>query len=189
MHDASAAPRPADLTESNPDRIVDLDVRDDLRNGREPFSRIMAAREELKPNGVLRLRTTMEPVPLYRVMARSGLAHRTERLGDDDWCVWFYPAVEAAFEAEPPSPVGAATDQEEPFEILDVRGLEPPRPMIATLEALRRLPRGRTLLQINARVPRFLLPELEARGFRYRIEGVEPETVRVTIRHAESAPR
>ena len=43
--------------------------------------------------------------------------------------------------------------------VLDVRGLEPPEPMVRTLEALAVMPRGKTLVQINVRVPQFLLPE------------------------------
>ncbi|HKJ93154.1 MAG TPA: DUF1858 domain-containing protein, partial [Longimicrobiales bacterium] len=45
-------------------RIVDVDVRDDLRNGREPFSRIVAARRQLPPDGALRVRAIFEPFPL-----------------------------------------------------------------------------------------------------------------------------
>src|SRR5690606_30324432 len=48
--------------------IVDLDVREDLRSGREPFSRIMAAVATVPPGGTLRLRATFEPVPLYAVL-------------------------------------------------------------------------------------------------------------------------
>ena len=54
-----------------------------------------------------------------------------------------------------------------PAEVLDVRGLEPPEPMQRTLEILETLPVGGTLMQINSRVPQFLLPLLEERGFEY----------------------
>src|SRR5690606_8904944 len=84
------------------ERIVDLDVREDLRNGREPFSRIMSARSALVSGSVLRLRATFEPVPLYAVMGRQGFDHWTERLGDDDWRVWFH-ALGMNSEAAAPS--------------------------------------------------------------------------------------
>jgi hypothetical protein len=83
---------PAGLAGVSPDRIIELDVRDDLRNGQEPFSRIMAARRDLAPDGALCLRAIFEPVPLYAVFAKQGLAHWTDRLADDDWIVWFYSA-------------------------------------------------------------------------------------------------
>ena len=63
--------------------IVELDVREDLRNGQEPFSRIMAARRELPEGGALAVRAIFEPAPLYAVMAKQGLAHWTERLAAD----------------------------------------------------------------------------------------------------------
>ncbi len=92
---------PAALAAVPPDRVVDLDVRDQLRRGEEPFSRIMAARRSLPDGGVLRVRAIFEPVPLYAVMARQGLAHWTEQLGEEDWRVWFYAKEEAPAGAEP----------------------------------------------------------------------------------------
>ncbi len=68
--------------------------------------------------------------------------------------------------------------------VLDVRGMEPPEPMVHTLAALERLPAGGTLVQINVRVPQFLLPQLEARGFSYEIREQEPGLVRVFIRRS-----
>src|SRR5690606_4058602 len=159
---APGAPPPA-LARIPEDRIVDLDVRDDLRQGREPFSKIMATRRTVPEGGVLRLRAIFEPVPLYAVMAKQGFAHWTERFADDDWRVWFYPvglieaeagagpeaaqgtsphAVrEASPEDVPPtSPTGAphpaaqADAGGDTVVVLDVRGLEPPEPMMRTLE-------------------------------------------------------
>ena len=69
--------------------------------------------------------------------------------------------------------------------VLDVRGLEPPEPMVRTLEALAEMPRGKTLVQINVRVPQFLLPKLTERGFTYDIREQGPDLVRLFIRHRE----
>nr|PZN91562.1 MAG: hypothetical protein DIU52_03075 [bacterium] len=218
-------PMPEFLAAIAPECIVDLDVREDLRAGREPFTRIMAAREALPAGGVLRVRAIFEPVPLYRVMQRHGFAHWTEELAADDWRVWFWREGEAqalavtadatnsaAAEAHdsgsrdgphtPPAPRRAdaadvagpdeandATGQEDDVVVLDVRGLEPPEPMVRTLEALERLPAGATLVQINARVPRFLLPRLEERGFTYEVREQAPDLVRVFIRRRADAFR
>ncbi len=70
--------------------LVDVDVREDLMNGREPFDRIMTARQSMPPDGVLRVRAIFDPVPLYSVMAGFGLKAWTEELGPQDWRVWFY---------------------------------------------------------------------------------------------------
>ena len=64
--------------------------------------------------------------------------------------------------------------------MLDVRGLQPPEPLERTLEALEDMPAGRALLQVNDRVPAFLLPLLDERGYRYRI-GEDARGTLVTI--------
>jgi hypothetical protein len=50
--------------------------------------------------------------------------------------------------------------------------------MVRTLDALAGLPAGGVLVQHNERVPAFLLPELDAGGYRYEVE--ERESVVVT---------
>lgn len=139
--------------------VIEADVREELRAGREPFARIMAARREVPEGGALVVRTIFEPVPLYAVMAKQGFAHHTERLADDDWRVWFYPEVA----------------------VLDVRDMEPPEPLAHTLAALDALPDGRTLVQVNVRVPQFLLPKLGERGYTYAVRQVAPDRVHLVI--------
>ncbi len=180
--------RPSALAAIPNEAVVTLDVREELREGREPFSRIMAARQTVPAGGALRLRAIFEPVPLYAVMEKHGFAHYTERLADDDWQVWFYPAGgdegESALGGVESAEVAAADAGD--VVVLDVRELEPPEPMVRTLTALEELPPGATLVQINARVPQFLLPQLEARGYSYEIREQSPDLVRVFIRRAQS---
>ena len=201
----TAAP-PDALARIPAERIVTLDVRDELRAGREPFSLIMAARRGVPDGGALCVRAIFEPVPLYAVMKRQGFDHWTERLDADDWRVWFHPPavvasvqpvaadtsavpIEAAASAEPvvSAPTDTSGDAQESdadVVILDVRGLEPPEPLMRTMAALEQLPAHATLLQINVRTPEFLLPLLEERGFTYHVREQEPGLVRVFIRHA-----
>ncbi len=185
-HTAPAGPPPA-LARIPEDLIVDLDVRDDLRQGREPFSKIMATRRSVPAGGVLRLRAIFEPVPLYAVMSKQGFAHWTERFAEDDWRVWFYPA-EAEGASAGAAPGGAPAEAEpadagsDDVVVLDVRGLEPPEPMMRTLETIERLPPHATLVQINSRVPQLLLPLLEARGYAAEVREETPGVVRVFIR-------
>ncbi|MEX2501996.1 MAG: DUF2249 domain-containing protein [Trueperaceae bacterium] len=72
------------------------------------------------------------------------------------------------------APQGAA-------QTLDNRGLEPPMPMVRTLEAFERLPSGGTLTIRNDRVPVHLLPQLDARGARYQVEELADGGARVVI--------
>lgn len=175
-----SSPVPSELLATPPDRLVDVDVRDDLRNGHEPFGRIMGAARALTHDGVLRVRAIFEPAPLYGVLAKLGLSHFTERLAADDWRVWFFrdEHARAASHAATPEP-----PPEDDVVVLDVRDLEPPEPMVRTFEALAAMPRGKTLVQLNVRVPQFLLPKLLEQGFVYEIREQSAELVRVFIRH------
>lgn len=177
----AAAPVPPALAATPSQLLVDVDVREELRRGIEPFARIMAAVKAVRADEVLRIRAIFEPAPLYGVLAKRGLSHFTERIADDDWRVWFY-RTEGEGGARPEQ--GAASDSEpDDVVVLDVRGLEPPDPMIRTFEALAELPRGKTLLQINVRVPQFLLPKLDEQGFVYELREQSADRVRVFIRH------
>jgi uncharacterized protein (DUF2249 family) len=165
-------PKPAALAAIPATRRVSLDVRDAIRRGEEPFATIMAAVARLRDEQVLVLRAPFEPVPLYRVLAKRGFAHWTERRTDDDWLVSFYrgePAESA------PSRASSARDT------LDVRGLEPPRPMVAVLERLETLAPGQTLTVVHDRRPTFLYPQLDARGFAHRTDEPEPGLIRIVI--------
>jgi uncharacterized protein (DUF2249 family) len=116
------------------------------------------------------------------------------KVADDDWKVWFYEeATSVAAGAVTQSggtsaaPAGAVSEDAADVVVLDVRGLEPPEPMVRTLAALESLPPGATLLQINVRVPQFLLPMLEERGFTYEVREQAPGLVRLFIRRAAAA--
>lgn len=179
--------KPAALLAVPPDAAVEIDVREDLRAGREPFSRIMAARRTVPEGGALCVRAIFEPVPLYAVMAKQGLAHHTERLEADDWKVWFYPAATAETGARTPPVEADDRRAGDGVIVLDVRGLEPPEPLERTLAALESLSAGGTLVQLNVRVPQFLLPRLEERGFLYEIRQQREDLVRVIIFRATDA--
>lgn len=149
-------------TSTNGGPRTELDVRPTLAAGGEPYSMIMEAVNRLGPHETLVLRSPFDPTPLHRVLAGMGFSHTTRELGPDDWVTEY-----------------ARQDEEAPL-VLDVRGLLPPEPLERTLEALEGMPAGRPLLQVNDRVPAFLLPLLDERGYRYRIGEDERGTL-VTI--------
>jgi len=174
-------------------RVVELDVRTELRAGREPFSTIMRAVAALEESEVLRLRATFEPLPLCAVLSKRGLAFRTEEHAVDDWSAWFWHAgnesgrASEATESSVEAPgthhddiAPAASDER----WLDVRGLEPPEPMMRTLAALEHMPRDHTLVHVNVRVPQFLLPILAERGFSFTIDETRSDAILVRIRRA-----
>lgn len=64
---------------------------------------------------------------------------------------------------------------------LDVRGLTPPEPIERTLARLEAMHADDRLVQINERVPAFLFPLLDARGYRYRVDARDPRGTVTTI--------
>lgn len=67
---------------------------------------------------------------------------------------------------------------------LDVRGLEPPQPLVAILEALAGLPAGGEMRARTDRRPLHLYPLLEQRGFTGQTEEQHDGSFVTTIRHA-----
>ena len=166
--------------------VVELDVREDLRSGREPFSRIMSAVYALGDRDVLHLRATFEPLPLFKVLGKRGFVHESQAHASDDWSAWFWrpAAPSAADDATSAAPAADVPPDDATTHHLDVRGLEPPEPIVRTLAALSSLPLGHTLVQINSRVPQFFLPVLAERGFACTVDDSRADRVLVRIVHA-----
>jgi uncharacterized protein (DUF2249 family) len=185
LDDDSPAVHPASAN------VIEIDVREDLRSGREPFSRIMNAVSALAANDVLHLRAIFEPAPLFTVLGNRGFAHESKAHAADDWSVWFWRSSDARA-----VPAGAGVEQatavvkqidavdDATTTHLDVRELTPPEPMMQTLAALEMLGAGHTLVQINSRVPQFLFPALTERGFAWEIDESQPDRILVRISHA-----
>lgn len=83
---------PAPAAAARPDWALrpdhELDVREDLRAGKEPFAKIIGAVAKVGKGQTLLLRAIFEPKPLYKVLALRGFSPWAERLGDGDWAVW-----------------------------------------------------------------------------------------------------
>jgi len=71
--------------------VVQLDVRDLMARGEDPFAVIMEAVSKLADSESLELIAPLEPVPLYGVLETRGYGHRTEDLGGGDYRVVFAP--------------------------------------------------------------------------------------------------
>ena len=130
---------------------------------------------------VLVLRAPFEPVPPYAVLERKGYAHWTERRAADDWCVWFHRARVGDASGQAAIPI-TVSPTDRPL-VIDVRGLEPPEPMVRILEAVERLKPGESLGVLHERRPLFLYPHLDERGFTHETDEPEAGVVRIMIRH------
>jgi uncharacterized protein (DUF2249 family) len=77
---------------------ITLDVREDIREGREPFRRIMDAVGHLRDGDTFRLIAPFEPRPLINMLSAQGFTAVVTRRADDDFEIVFSSA--AATEAE-----------------------------------------------------------------------------------------
>ncbi len=143
-----------------------LDVRDILDKGGDPFHLIVRTVQKLRDDQALRIVVGFEPQPLYAVMKTFGREAHTEQHGEL-FHVWFYrtgPSPDAPREgASEPVPLKPPVE-------LDVRGLEPPAPMMAVLEKLVELGPGAQLVIHHHREPVLLYEKLALRGYGARTE-------------------
>jgi uncharacterized protein (DUF2249 family) len=171
----------------------DLDVRPILRDGGEPFSAIMQAVDALAPGQSLRLLATFKPIPLFHVLGSRGFEPTAREIGNGDWEVIFTPAdSQPGDEIPQPEPAAAGADAADeswpaPVTEMDNRDLDPPEPMVRTLEGVEALSPGQTLAALLPREPLFLFKELEARGHMWS-GAFEPEGhYRIVIRRGSVA--
>ena len=154
----------------------DLDVRPILREGGEPFSVIMDAVGKLEPGQGLRLLATFKPLPLFQVLGARGFEASAREIGGGDWEVVFTPAGSSP-EAAPVAPLRSENGDAawpEPRHEMDNRDLDPPEPMVRTLEGVEALAPGETLAVLLPREPVFLFEELRSRGHTWQ-GAMEPE--------------
>lgn len=164
------------------EKVVQLDVRDDIRRGREPFSKIMQAVAQLGNDESLQLIAPFEPKPLFAVLAERGFLHHSRPLESGDWEVVFsrtQQLPETCHKAKPAKTSAGSLNIVE----LDARGLEPPQPMVKILEALVDLPERAELLAHTDRRPVHLYGQLEERGFTGQSEEQSDGSFITHIRH------
>jgi uncharacterized protein (DUF2249 family) len=149
------------------ENVVTLDVREDFLNGREPFSRVMAAVAKLQPDEKLRLVAPFEPKPLFSVLGNQGFEQESKKMPSGDWEVLFTRrgGIETSFVPPTHPPCGTAKTELAEILDLDARGLEPPQPMVKILEALTNLPAKTGIRARTDRRPMHLYAHLEERGF------------------------
>ena len=148
--------------------IVTLDIRKEVRAGIEPFSQIMETVDGLKAGQDFRLLAPFKPLPLFDVLARKGFSHVARPLEGGEWEVIFSQnessqLIEAISSNQPTESCGCGV-LPEPV-VVDARGLEPPQPLVAILEALTNVPDNATLHALTDRRPLHLYPHLTGRGF------------------------
>jgi len=164
-------------------KLVDLDVRSEVNSGQDPFKTIMTAVGNLKEDEVLHLINHFEPVPLYTVMKMKGFGHLTE-CKDGEWHIYFYREEGGSGGPSRPEEGQKKVEQrrgvQKTIEI-DVRGLEPPEPMVRIIETLPQVDQDTVLLVHHHREPVMLYDKLEHLGYEASTEKVSEGYYKVRI--------
>lgn len=168
-----------------PELVTVLDVRAQLASGDDPFKEIIAATRELPNGGILELIASFEPAPMIRVLQKQGWV---------SWVRWEGEACHVAFWFANRKNYGATDrngaldadrmDKNSSGWVINVRGLEPPQPMVYVLRALEDEDLVLPLTIKHQRVPSILYSHLEELGFQWitteHDEGVDIVIERVT---------
>lgn len=172
------------------EKITPLDVRPVLAGGTDPFNQIMQALKDMPVGNVLKLVNTFKPLPLINVLKGKGYLSYTETLAETV-ITYFWKG-----DAEPTAQTGSSgkinmlnesdfANAKQAFagkiQEIDVRNLEMPLPMVTILEACEKLPKEQALFVFHKKVPQYLLPELEERGFTVCIHDIEEGNVHLLI--------
>lgn len=70
--------------------IVELDVRQMLKENKEPFRPIMNTVKSLQPDDLFILRATFNPIPLHRVMKRKGFKKKAIQVEKKHWEIHYW---------------------------------------------------------------------------------------------------
>lgn len=184
--------------------IVELDVRPLLRKKMEPFQMIMDTVKSLKEDDLFVLHATFKPTPLFGMLKLRGYVHQVEKRAQDHWVVTFVKRkyrhllnadddmvaeteseaiseVDAGSQVKESANAKAVPNREKQIIELDNRGLQPPQPMMRTLNALERSQPGDEVRIHNDRVPVFLIEELQQLGYHFTVEEQTDGSAKVII--------
>jgi uncharacterized protein (DUF2249 family) len=168
-----------------------LDVRPLFERGESPCGPIDDAVAQLKDGQRLVLLVPFEPKPLFAKLSRLGFEHQSHRWADGTWRIEFR-RTGAASASSIPSCSHPGGEQVAPLEgdlHVDARNLEPPEPLVRTLEMLNRLKKGRRLTMQSSRNPLHLFEQLDQRGFQYECTEQPDHSFVTQIWHADESTK
>ncbi|RAU82826.1 DUF2249 domain-containing protein [Pontibacter arcticus] len=185
--EAASIESPAYLKNLPESNLITLDVREAITEGKDPFTQIMSAVKEVTPGKALLLINTFEPTPLLEILKKKNFQYHLDTKSENLVYTYFWPENKTRSIAEP-SLEGADTEFETGIarfagkvKRIDVRHLEMPQPMVTILSELEDLAPDEALYVVHKRVPQFLLPQLQERGFQLNISEAGPDQVYLLI--------
>ena len=169
------------------DRIVELDVRPVLESGKDPLDIILQKLKILETGSVFKIINSFKPTPLIHLLNKQGFESHAEQINDELVYTFFYKKVDGNI-----SPEHKVKDHSKGWDeildrfignlvTIDVSQLPMPLPMHTIMDALQTLPKDKALFVFHKRIPVFLLPELEALQFSYRIKEIRDGEVNLLI--------
>jgi uncharacterized protein (DUF2249 family) len=180
-------PVPQFILSISKEKLKELDVRPVIASGRDPLNIIMQKVKTIQSGEVLKIVNTFEPTPLIMLLQKRGFETYADKISDDHVETYFYKSSKAdqpeiKQDAAPPTDWDQILEKfTDEIKIIDVRHLPMPQPMITILETLDTLPPNTALYIYHKRIPVFLLPELEQRGFEHRIKEISDGEVHLMI--------
>ncbi len=164
------------------DHLPRLDVRPLSEAGLNPLKSALDISLTVAPKGVFVLETFCEPLPFRRLLAGRGFESHAYKLARHHWLVLFYRTCE-----DPSSPGYAEPKIADEEELMDLRSLEPPQPMVAILSRIDSPQASGSFSVILSREPVFLFPELEERGWSWSSMAAPEGAFGMTLRRREDS--
>lgn len=169
------------IEDFNPATVRELDVRELLAAGHEPLRLILEQAAILPAGGVLHVRSPFEPLPLFQLMAERGFAWQTRQFDDQDWSSWFWHAEQPPAPAREPEP-----DRPAPADVVDLRPLTPPEPLLWILRWTAEATPGGVLRVMLPFFPAPLVDLLATTRWRVTLEEERPDGVVVRVEQRET---
>lgn len=170
--------------------VRELDVRNDIAQGLDPFNRIMDTLSQMTEETTIKLINSFEPIPLLNILAKKGYFNYTLHKGPSLVHTYIkHSGVKTDYqETKPASFISKDEEIEELIKLyegqiinLDVRDLEMPLPMVTILNELDVLPSRTLLYVLHRKIPVYLFPELDSRGYSYKVKKVNEDKVLILI--------
>ncbi len=171
------------------DKLISLDVRPIIDSGKDPFLEIMTKVKSLKDDEIFLLINSFEPIPLYSMLGKKGFEHKTTK-EEEVYKIYFYKKSENNLNDKENNSSKLADENLYDYDTikeLDVRGLEPPEPMVKVLETLQSIDNKTILVVHHHREPLMLYPKLEERGFTAVANKIKDDYFKIIITKKEEA--
>jgi len=175
-----------DINKIDPATIVELDVRDEIAGGSDPFATIMDAVKKLPEGKTLKLINVFEPIPMINKLNKKGYESFVDNSQPGMVITYFHKKEDMNLDEETRFASKDTFDKVKAFYgekiiEIDVRGLEMPEPMVQTLANAEGMGEGYALYVNHKKVPQYLIPELEDRGFKFLVYEVAEGDVKLLI--------